>query len=401
MPVWIIYPPICMALGQWLPDVFQALLVVAVAFVALALATSFMRFQILTAHAGADEDRADADDALHLCVIRKLSLIRRDVDTFSVFVIGTAGHLSAPPVSPDAERYRAWLEACLRGVSRKTDSLFRYRDTLAALVADTGRGYARLVAERLYAALASEANAVANGALSPVLGVATFPENGSRAHALIDRAFEAMQSVPEGGICILDEEACPAAPEDMEDEEPAASRLLDPLTGVLREERVSLNFQKYVARYRKDEVPVSILYLDIDALRRYNEHYGRPAGDALLKGVGEVLRKQLRETDLIGRYGGDEFLVAMPCAVADAERAATRLIAEIRNYDVVLDHNHLKATACIGIAGFPDHGVSAGQLFEAADSALQAAKAKGRAVCEVYEESMRSAVHDKRIADVF
>ena len=398
------YLPIYVAVSPVVSAMTQFLLVVGLVFLVLTLATSFMRFQILTNEAGKDEDQTEADDALHLCVIRKLSLIRRDVDAFSLIMLGVKEHLAVTLSVGDTEDFRHWFEACIQRVSRKSDHHFIYRGRHIGIVSDIGRESVRIIAERLRDEIARSPYENADGQVvtfTPVMGVVTYPENGTCAYPLIQLAFDAMQSDPEGGICIVDEETYPVQPEEQPEDTGANAKLVDPLTGVLRSDRVALTFQKYISRYRKDDQAVSLLYLDVDALRRYNDHYGEPAGDALLKGVGKVLQDHLRESDLLGRYDGEEFIVAMPCVATDALCAAVRIAAEIRNHEVVYDHHHLKVTACIGIAGFPDHGVSAGQIFDAADSALQAAKSKGQAVCEIYEEHMKTKMHDKHIADVF
>jgi len=397
------YLPIYVAVSPVVPAIAQVILVVGVVFLVLTLVTSFMRFQILTATPGKEEGQTEADDALHFCVIRKLSLIRRDVDEFSIIMLGVAEQ-DETVVAEDAKKFQHWFDACIRRIARKSDHLFCYRGRYVGLVANVGREYVRVMSERLRGEIAKSPYEGADGQaipLTPIIGVVTYPENGTRAHALIQSAFDAMQSAREEGLCIVDEETYPAQPREEPEESSANAKLVDPLTGVLRSDRVALTFQKYISRYRKDDQAVSLLYLDVDALRRYNDHYGEPAGDALLKGVGKVLQDHLRESDLLGRYDGEEFIVAMPCVATDALCAAVRIAAEIRNHEVVYDHHHLKVTACIGIAGFPEHGVSAGQIFDAADAALQAAKSKGHAVCEIYEEHMKTKTHDKHIADVF
>ena len=148
--------------------------------------------------------------------------------------------------------------------------------------------------------------------------------------------------------------------------------------------------QKYIARYRKDEHPVSLLYVDVDGLDQYNTHYGRKAGDAILRCLGEVLQEKVREGDIIGRVGGEEFVVCMATRPTHALAAAKRLCTEVKKASVTYSGNRLKFTVCIGVAGFPDHGGVARSLWERAMIAMRAAKYRGRSMYEVYHPKMRS-----------
>jgi diguanylate cyclase (GGDEF)-like protein len=180
-----------------------------------------------------------------------------------------------------------------------------------------------------------------------------------------------------------------------EDDEDVLAKNIDPLTGLLRSERMGGALQKYVARYRKDEEPVTLLYMDIDSLEQYNAHYGEAAGDAILTRLGEILDHGVRQQDLLGRVGGEEFIIGMNVEPASALIAAKRLCAMIKASAVDFGGNKLRFTVCIGVAGFPDHGGVAKTLFDRSLIAMRAAKYRGRSKCIMYDPQMRSS----RVAD--
>jgi diguanylate cyclase (GGDEF)-like protein len=126
--------------------------------------------------------------------------------------------------------------------------------------------------------------------------------------------------------------------------------------------------------------PVSILLADLDLLREVNNTYGHLAGDAVLRGVADVLREQLRPFDIAGRFGGEEFSVALPEAThEDALVIAERIRAAVADTGFRLpgDGGEVRATLSIGVATFPEND-TAGDLIHQADLALYRSKALGR-----------------------
>jgi diguanylate cyclase (GGDEF)-like protein len=143
-----------------------------------------------------------------------------------------------------------------------------------------------------------------------------------------------------------------------------------------------------VARFRKTEHPVSVLILDVDHLRGYHEHYGPAAGDAILKFIGRVLDKQVREEDLISRFGGEEFLVGMGCRPVEALKAAQRLASLVKKNPVLFNGTEMRISVTIGVSGYPDHGATPRKLVQAARTALEQAKHRGRGLCLVFDPAM-------------
>jgi diguanylate cyclase (GGDEF)-like protein len=153
----------------------------------------------------------------------------------------------------------------------------------------------------------------------------------------------------------------------------------DPLTGLHNRRRMRDALNAEVARHQRNGRPFSILMVDVDHFKKYNDTYGHPEGDGLLKKVGDILSSSLRTNDFAARYGGEEFLVLLPDqdqkgALEVAERIRQRISVETEDAA-----NQRKAvTASIGAATFPEAGRTANVLLSNADAALYRAKNSGR-----------------------
>src|SRR5205085_9920689 len=136
-----------------------------------------------------------------------------------------------------------------------------------------------------------------------------------------------------------------------------------------------------LGRAQRFERPLSLIMADLDLLRDINNTYGHLAGDAVLKGIAEVFRAQLRNYDVPARFGGEEFSILLPETPPDhaleiAERIR-RAVAE-RTFDVETSSEPIRATVSIGVAGFPHDGMDANELIHQADLAVYRAKLQGR-----------------------
>lgn len=148
----------------------------------------------------------------------------------------------------------------------------------------------------------------------------------------------------------------------------------DGLTGVYNHREIERLLQEAVARANRKNVPVSAIMLDIDHFKGTNDEFGHAAGDLVLREVGRVLRECLELGELIGRWGGEEFLIILPGvelnnAVGIAERLRLHVAALSLSFG-------MRITISLGVAcritGNPD------ELFLAADGALLKAKTGGR-----------------------
>ena len=164
----------------------------------------------------------------------------------------------------------------------------------------------------------------------------------------------------------------------------------DGLTGLLNhrafQERLGQEFRR-AGRY---STPLSLLILDVDKFKQFNDTFGHPAGDMVLKAVAEVLRVGARETDVVARYGGEEFVVILP--LTDA--AGAHIVAErIRAAVETAAWNRRPVTVSIGVCTAALHIGDPAALIACADGALYQSKAEGRnRVTHGYGRALQSAV---------
>ncbi len=149
----------------------------------------------------------------------------------------------------------------------------------------------------------------------------------------------------------------------------------DQLTGLYNRRRLSEVLASEVLRSRRHEHAFSLLVMDVDHFKKFNDAHGHLAGDRVLAAVADVLRETTREIDTPARYGGEEFVVVLPetdmeAAVDVAERI--RLLLASRIFEGG------RVTISIGVAEFPAHGADPEALIAAADAALYRAKDEGR-----------------------
>ncbi len=163
--------------------------------------------------------------------------------------------------------------------------------------------------------------------------------------------------------------------------------LTDPLTGVNNRRYIEQRMAEEVARSQRDRSALSCLFIDIDHFKRVNDQFGHQSGDDVLREVAARIKKELRLSDALGRYGGEEFVVLLTHATRDdAVRIAERIRAGICSRGVMIEGSRdpLKITASIGAASLspPDRGRPAADvkqaMLKAADQALYQAKEAGR-----------------------
>jgi diguanylate cyclase (GGDEF)-like protein len=154
----------------------------------------------------------------------------------------------------------------------------------------------------------------------------------------------------------------------------------DSLTGLPNRAFFEGRLMRALRNANKLDERVAVLFLDSDRFKEINDTFGHAAGDAVLVAVAKRVRAQLREEDLVARLGGDEFAVLLTPLhkTEDAERIADKIIASMEA-PILLPGNHQASTSLsIGIAVYPDHGVTPGTLLNAADEAMYQAKRLAR-----------------------
>ena len=169
----------------------------------------------------------------------------------------------------------------------------------------------------------------------------------------------------------------------------------DSLTGLPNRAFFEGRLMRALRNANKLDERVAVLFLDSDRFKEINDNFGHAAGDAVLVAVAKRVRAQLREEDLVARLGGDEFavLLAPLHKTEDAERIAEKIIASMEA-PILLPGDHQALTSLsIGIAVYPDHGVTPGTLLNAADEAMYQAKRLARG-------AQHTAGSDQPVADV-
>ena len=160
-----------------------------------------------------------------------------------------------------------------------------------------------------------------------------------------------------------------------------AEARVDPKTGLFNARHFAATLDDELDRAKRFGRPVSVLMADLDLLRDINNTYGHLAGDAVLVGIADVFRRELREYDVPTRFGGEEFAIVLPETEA---REAVRIAERIRRavaasaFEVRTTNDAIRATLSIGVAAFPRDGYDANDLVHQADVASYRAKLRGR-----------------------
>lgn len=150
---------------------------------------------------------------------------------------------------------------------------------------------------------------------------------------------------------------------------------IDDLTGLFNRRHFEERLEDELARHSRYGGTFSMLILDLDSFKAYNDIYGHLAGDRLLRHVGKIMKNTIRSADQAFRYGGDEFTIILPETNIDdaymvAERTRKEIAAEMKALNIIL-------TCSIGLVHYPTNGTTFNTLMETADTALYYAKTKG------------------------
>ena len=146
----------------------------------------------------------------------------------------------------------------------------------------------------------------------------------------------------------------------------------DPLTRLLNRGSVYEVADTMFRNAVKNKDRIALLFADLDTFKAVNDTHGHAAGDAVLATVADIIKRSLRETDIAGRFGGDEFIILMPGMTGEAaEKVATRMRQNVVNWSA---GNGIELDISIGVSEAPQHGYSLDVLLEHADRALYSSK---------------------------
>jgi diguanylate cyclase (GGDEF)-like protein len=154
----------------------------------------------------------------------------------------------------------------------------------------------------------------------------------------------------------------------------------DQLTQLFNRRYLDESLAREISRARRQDLPVSVIMLDVDHFKQFNDTHGHDGGDLVLKSLGELLARSVRAEDIACRYGGEEFTLVLPGASHElALRRAEEVRAAVQRMVIApkkADSVHI--TASLGVATYPIHGAAIDEVLAAADAALYLAKNSGR-----------------------
>jgi len=155
--------------------------------------------------------------------------------------------------------------------------------------------------------------------------------------------------------------------------------ITDSLTELYTRRYALERFKEEVRRSKMRKIKMSFLMIDVDFFKTFNDTYGHVTGDQILKELGVIIKENIREIDIAGRYGGEEFSVMLPDTDrAGAQFAAERIQQAVEQASIKVYDTTVKVTVSIGIATFPEDAQEVDELTDKADSALYIAKKMGR-----------------------
>ncbi|MDR2365472.1 MAG: diguanylate cyclase [Zoogloeaceae bacterium] len=157
------------------------------------------------------------------------------------------------------------------------------------------------------------------------------------------------------------------------------SSLCDPMTGLYNRRYLEEYVETLLANVRRQQIHLAIMMLDLDYFKMVNDNYGHDAGDAVLKALSQVLKQSVRASDMVIRYGGEEFLIVLQDTTEpDADQVAENIRRSVEKLRVNVGGTTLQKTISIGLSDYPADSSTFWQAVKFADVALYRAKQTGR-----------------------
>jgi len=165
----------------------------------------------------------------------------------------------------------------------------------------------------------------------------------------------------------------------------------DSLTNLINHGRFQYLLNKQIKHTTKSKKPLSLVMIDIDNFKNFNDTLGHPAGDSVLINIAKIMKKTCRSSDIVARYGGEEFAIVLTDTNEEsAWGLAERVREAIEKFDFpgqeIQPEQNL--TISLGLASFPDDAKTAGRLISKADSALYQAKKAGKNKTLIYSRTI-------------
>jgi diguanylate cyclase (GGDEF)-like protein len=152
----------------------------------------------------------------------------------------------------------------------------------------------------------------------------------------------------------------------------------DELTGLYNRRHLTTAFEAELSRVERTGAPMSIMIIDIDHFKAFNDRFGHLQGDAFLREIGPFLNSRIRSTDFAARYGGEEFVVLLPGIGKEHAGQKAEFLRKDFEKATLIGEGSSSVTWSIGVACCPEDGSSQEDLIRKADGALYEAKRQGR-----------------------
>jgi diguanylate cyclase (GGDEF)-like protein len=166
--------------------------------------------------------------------------------------------------------------------------------------------------------------------------------------------------------------------------------ITDELTGIYNRRYFNQRFEREIQRAQRYHRALSLIMLDIDRFKIFNDTHGHLIGDMLLKRVAQILDENLRKADILARFGGEEFVIVLPEIDKEHGRMVAeklRLAIERSEFEKAETQPLGRLTISLGLASFPEDAQDAGELLYYADQGLYLAKSRGRNQVGVYSKN--------------
>jgi diguanylate cyclase (GGDEF)-like protein len=161
-------------------------------------------------------------------------------------------------------------------------------------------------------------------------------------------------------------------------EQVESKAMIDPLTQVFNRGTYNMEIAQMIKEFKRYKNPAALIIIDIDHFKIFNDDYGHKAGDAVLTLVASVIKDAVRDTDMVFRYGGEEFVVLLnKIGLKNALIVAEKVRAQIESHQVTNKATLLKVTASIGHSCFKEADIET-TIYERADKSLYQGKQNGR-----------------------
>lgn len=153
----------------------------------------------------------------------------------------------------------------------------------------------------------------------------------------------------------------------------------DKLTGLFKGKYVVALLEQTIAK-AKQGTTIAVLFGDIDHFHHFNHHHGHVLGDEVIAAIAAAIKDSVGQSGIVGRYGGDEFLIFMPDTSPDiAQETAEKIVQEVQKVNIEVKGNSIGAfSITVGVSFYPQHGNNTEALFRKADEALFEGKRAGR-----------------------